>query len=334
MGLEQPPVRFYIAGVAVASLVVFTGALGYGLAGRNPTAEAAAQKTTPVMATRPAETAAAPQAKPAAPQAKPAASQASTADKPEPKAAATTSAVHVVQAGETLSAIARLYQVDVSTIKQANGLPSDQIRDGQRLTISGVTPLRRHIVVQGDSLWELAARYGIDMEELLGANPDVDNPGHLQIGQELVIPHGSSAVVAAAASAPKMDPDLSLGGLFTWPVIAPVSSPFGPRWGRNHNGVDLAANQGDPIKAARDGQVLLAGVVTGYGQTVVLSHTDGTRTLYAHASKLLVKAGQTVKQGQVIALVGSTGNSTGPHLHFEIIVSDRPRDPLAYLPKR
>ncbi len=327
MGLEQPPVRLYIAGVAVASLVIFTGALSYGLAGRAPTAEAAARTTGSAMAVRPQEKTAAVQPKPAAP--------AAQADKPQQKAVAATSAVHVVQSGETLSAIARLYQVDVGTIKQANALASDQIRDGQRLTIPGVSPLRSHIVVQGDSLWELAARYGITMEELLGANPAVDNPGHLQIGQELVVPHGSTAaVVAAAGTRPASDPDLSLGGLFIWPVVAPVSSPFGPRWGRNHNGVDLAANQGEPIKAARDGQVLLAGVVTGYGQTVVLKHPDGTRTLYAHASKLLVKAGQNVKQGQVIAEVGSTGNSTGPHLHFEVIVSDRPRDPLVYLPKR
>jgi murein DD-endopeptidase MepM/ murein hydrolase activator NlpD len=316
----------YIAGVAVASLVIFTGALSYGLAGRAPTAEAAARTTTKAVAESLAE-------KTDAVQPKPAAAPAQT-DKPVQKVAATTSAVHVVQSGETLSAIARLYQVDVGTIKQANALASDQIRDGQRLTLPGVTPLQRHIVVQGDSLWELAARYGVDMEELLGANPAVDNPGHLQIGQELVVPHRSSAAVSAVASRPAPDPDVSLGGLFTWPVVAPVSSPFGPRWGRNHNGVDLAANQGEPIKAARDGQVLLAGVVTGYGQTVILKHADGTRTLYAHASKLLVKAGQTVKQGQIIAEVGSTGNSTGPHLHFEIIVSDRPRDPLAYLPKR
>lgn len=127
--------------------------------------------------------------------------------------------------------------------------------------------------------------------------------------------------------------NLSLGGAFVWPVIAPVSSPFGPRWGRSHAGIDLAANHGDPIRAARSGKVLLAGTVTGYGFTVVLQHPDGTRTLYAHCSTLLVHAGQNVSQGDLIARVGATGDSQGPHLHFEIIVNERPHDPLLYLPK-
>lgn len=192
------------------------------------------------------------------------------------------------------------------------------------------TEVRRHVVTQGDTLWELSVRYGTSLEALLAANPRID-AGHLQIGQELVLPAGGSARAGTVAQSNR---DLSLGGLFIWPVIAPVSSTFGPRWGRNHAGIDLAANQGEPILAAREGEVLLAGTVEGYGETVVLQHKDGTRTLYAHASRLLVKTGQSVPQGQVIALVGSTGRSTGPHLHFEIIVDDRPRDPLEFLPPR
>jgi murein DD-endopeptidase MepM/ murein hydrolase activator NlpD len=320
MGVEQPPVRFVLAGVALACLVVFTGTLSYGLTGRSQTAEAPAQggaPTTkaPVVAVKPAA------AKP-----KP------VSTRSKPAATAEPSAAHVVMPGETLTAIERLYQVDVAAIRRANDLSSDQIRAGQRLLIPGVAPLRRHIVVQGDSLWELGARYGVDIESLLQANATVDNPGHLQIGQELVIPHGAIAVATAVEAGTLPDP--ALDGEFAWPVLAPISSEFGPRWGRNHNGLDLAANMGDSIKAARDGEVLLAGIVQGYGETVILQHTDGTRTLYAHCSKLLVKQGQQVKQGQVIALVGSTGQSTGPHLHFEIIVNDKPRNPLTYLPKR
>lgn len=139
---------------------------------------------------------------------------------------------------------------------------------------------------------------------------------------------------ATPAIATGLAPERSLVGIFAWPVNAPISSPFGPRDGRNHNGVDLAANMGDSIRAARDGEVLLSGTVPGYGLTVVLRHGDGTRTLYGHASRLLVRAGQRVKQGEAIARVGSTGRSTGPHLHFEIIVQEKPRDPLLYLPKR
>jgi murein DD-endopeptidase MepM/ murein hydrolase activator NlpD len=190
-------------------------------------------------------------------------------------------------------------------------------------------PVRRHRVEQGDTLWELATRYGVTIEELLAVNGPLD-PGHLRIGQELVLPARAGDGTATASAAAEE----ALQGAFAWPVLAPISSPFGPRWGRNHAGIDLAANMGAPIRAARDGQVLLAGPVSGYGQTVVIRHVDGTRTLYAHCSRLNVAAGQQVKQGQVIALVGSTGVSTGPHLHFEIIVNNRPRDPLRYLPRR
>jgi murein DD-endopeptidase MepM/ murein hydrolase activator NlpD len=245
-------------------------------------------------------------------------------------AATARAVIHPVQAGETLSAIAALYRVPVAEIMRANGMASDRIRAGDRLTIEGAEPLRVHAVRQGDTLWELATRYGVGIEELLAANRHVD-AGHLQIGQELRVPPRGGLVVAALG---RVDDETSLAGLFSWPLSAPISSHFGPRWGRNHAGIDLAANQGDQIRAARGGEVLLASMVDGYGETVVLKHSDGTRTLYAHASRLLVRAGQQVKQGDVIALVGSTGVSTGPHLHFEIIVNDRPRDPLQILPRR
>lgn len=178
-----------------------------------------------------------------------------------------------------------------------------------------------HQVAEGETLFRIAKRHGVEVAEIQRANglaSDMIRPGQL-----LVVPGGQGE-----------DAGLSLGGTYIWPVLAPVSSNFGPRWGRNHNGIDLAANQGDEIKASREGEVWVAGQVPGYGQTVILVHDDGSRTLYAHCSKLLVKAGQRVTQGQVIALVGSTGQSTGPHLHFEIIVNDRATDPLLHLPKR
>lgn len=189
-------------------------------------------------------------------------------------------------------------------------------------------PSREYTVQHRDTLWRIGVRYGVSLHELLAVNPNLD-PGKLQVGQRLMLPsHAREQPLA------EVDEQLSLGGAFIWPVDAPVSSYFGPRWGRFHAGIDLAADSGDPIKAARDGHVLLSGAVQGYGNTVVLEHSDGSRTLYGHASKLLVKAGQQVKQGETIALVGTTGNSTGPHLHFEVIVEGKPRDPLSLLPKR
>lgn len=236
--------------------------------------------------------------------------------------------VHSVQQGETLHDIAGLYGVGVSTIRDSNGVQSDLIRPGQMLVILNGRPLRQHRVESGDTLWEIATRYGVEIQSLTQANRGTD-PGHLQIGQVLRIPPAAGEVSSAG-----LLPVADLRGGFAWPVLAPISSPFGPRWGRNHAGIDLAANHGDAIRAARDGRVILAGVVSGYGNTVVLQHADGSRTLYAHCSALRVKAGQSVVKGQVIAQVGSTGISTGPHLHFEIIVNDRPADPLLYLPNR
>lgn len=317
----QPPVRIYL--LTLATLMVFAFALGWGRSARMLQAEAAAAQE--LLALEPEDRSA-----PAVPAAsdKPKGSAAKPVQSPPPPAGA----AHVVRQGETLSALSRLYGVPVESIRTANGLKSDQIRVGQTLTIPGAEPIRKHTVVQGDSFWELASRYGVSLEALLAANKDVE-PGHLSIGKVLVIPPSSGGARPAAA-APGGAVQESLKGLFAWPSTAVMSSTFGPRWGRNHNGIDLAANHGDPIKAARDGQVLLAGTVDGYGETVVLQHADGTRTLYAHASKLMVRSGQQVKQGEVIALVGSTGRSTGPHLHFEIIVHDRPVDPTIYLPPR
>lgn len=147
-------------------------------------------------------------------------------------------------------------------------------------------------------------------------------------------PAASTQPKAKPAPAAEPSSAAKTSGPYIWPVDAQISSYFGPRWGRPHKGIDLAANMGAPIRAAKDGDVLYAGPEATYGQLVIIRHADGTRTLYAHCSVLKVRTGDKVKQGQTVALVGSTGRSTGPHLHFEVIVNDAPKDPLLYLPKR
>ncbi len=326
----EPPLRLYALAVASLSVFVFAVAWGQG-AQRRPEASAAPEPAARAAPTRPAEVSrgAVRRATPKRPAVREQEQPVGTgAEKAAPEGA-----VYLVRTGDTLSGIARLFRTDPEWIRAANGLPSDTIRAGQRLRIPGAQSLRRHTVVEGDTLWELASRYGVGLEALLAANRGLDDPGHLQIGQELLIPPAGEDAGAAVAAGVTTSL-ASLKGLFAWPNDAPISSPFGPRWGRNHAGIDLAANHGDPIRASRDGRVLLAGNVPGYGLTVVLRHPDGTRTLYAHSSRLLVRAGQQVTQGEVIARVGSTGRSTGPHLHFEIIVNDRPRDPLQFLSPR
>lgn len=119
---------------------------------------------------------------------------------------------------------------------------------------------------------------------------------------------------------------------FGKPVLnAALSSGFGLRWGRMHEGIDLAVSQGTPIIATEAGRVLFSGWADGYGNYIVIDHGGGFSSRYGHASRLLVRAGQKVKKGQTIAQVGSTGHSTGPHLHFELVSQGKHVNPLALL---
>lgn len=126
--------------------------------------------------------------------------------------------------------------------------------------------------------------------------------------------------------------------LVNWPAVGPVVSGFGPRihpiFGtrRNHNGIDIDGDTGDPVRAVLIGEVVIAGWRNGFGNTVVLNHFDGYTTLYAHLSKISVSVGQEVDHGERIGSVGSTGWSTGPHLHFEIRINGRAVDPMPYMP--
>ncbi|HYX88592.1 MAG TPA: peptidoglycan DD-metalloendopeptidase family protein [Gaiellaceae bacterium] len=118
---------------------------------------------------------------------------------------------------------------------------------------------------------------------------------------------------------------------FIWPVNGPVVSPFGMRWGRMHEGIDIAVPAGTPIHAAASGRVVYAGWMDGYGNLVAIDHGRGLSTAYAHQSSIAVGLGQTVSQGQTIGYVGCTGHCFGPHLHFEVRVNGTPVDPLGYL---
>ncbi len=137
-----------------------------------------------------------------------------------------------------------------------------------------------------------------------------------------VIVKGTKKVTAASGS-----------GTYVWPAQGKISSTFKMRWGRQHQGLDIAANTGTPIYAARAGTVTFSGTNGDYGKMIKIDHGGGVETRYAHCSALKVSSGTTVKKGQLIALVGSTGNSTGPHLHFEIRINGVAKDPQNYLPK-
>ena len=141
----------------------------------------------------------------------------------------------------------------------------------------------------------------------------------------------SAAAAAPSASAPTASAPVSSSG-WTWPTSGPVTSGFGYRWGRMHEGIDIGAPTGTPIYAATSGVVSYAGSMSGYGNIVLIDHGGGVTTAYAHQSSILVGSGTSVGAGQQIGLVGSTGQSTGPHLHFEVRVGGSPHDPMGYLP--
>lgn len=134
---------------------------------------------------------------------------------------------------------------------------------------------------------------------------------------------GLAAVLAAGCSVPR------------WPVEGTVSSPFGLRlrgWSPDlHRGVDVAAPEGTPVSAMKGGRVTFAGARGGYGNTIIIEHGSNVRTLYAHLSRIDVRAGQRVRGGEVIGAVGRTGNATGPHLHFEVVRWGRQEDPVPLL---
>jgi murein DD-endopeptidase MepM/ murein hydrolase activator NlpD len=141
---------------------------------------------------------------------------------------------------------------------------------------------------------------------------------------------GGSTASPGASTSPNLG-RVSGSGLI-WPTNGTVSSGFGARWGTVHSGLDIAAPTGTPIWAAAAGEVFFAGVMGGYGNAVLIDHGNGMTTLYGHQSRIASSVNQRVGQGQVIGYVGSTGNSTGPHLHFEVRIGDTPRDPAPYLP--
>lgn len=119
---------------------------------------------------------------------------------------------------------------------------------------------------------------------------------------------------------------------FIWPAAGPISSPFGPRWGRMHAGIDISVGYGSPVVAAKAGRVAIADWYGGYGKLVVIDHGGGVTTWYGHNSEFTMSVGQRVGQGQVIAKAGSTGRSTGPHVHFEVRVNGNSQNPKNYLP--
>jgi len=235
--------------------------------------------------------------------------------------------VHVVQKGETLSQIAKAYGVDVRQLAVWNGVTNpDRIMPGQELVI--VSEAIVHTVRAGENATTIAKKYGVTVASIAQLN-ELNNIDFLRVGQKLLIPPvGGSAVPALGLARPLA----ARRRLDQWPVKGSISSRFGMRNGAMHEGLDIAASHGTIVQAVAPGWVTYADWAGTYGMLVKIDHGSGVETRYGHNSQLLVKPGQYVRAGDPIARVGSTGRSTGPHVHFEIRVDGQPIDPLSWLP--
>lgn len=226
--------------------------------------------------------------------------------------------IYTVSEGDTLSHIAQMFNVSVNTIKWANEI-SGSIQPGEELLILPISGIR-HTVEKGETLGSIVKSYGGDIDEVIAYN-QLASANSISVGDEVVIPGGQIKSAPrssyAAPSPTKITGSSGGGGGFTHPLPGSIRT----QGIHGYNGVDLAAAAGTPIKAAAAGEVIVSksgGWNGGYGNYIVIRHSNGTQTLYAHNSTNYVGAGAWVSQGQTIATVGSTGRSTGDHLHFEV----------------
>lgn len=283
-------------------------------------------------------------AKPTQQAARPAPRRTATRQAPAPSAS---SGTVTVRRGDTLYAIARRHGVPVRSLINANNVrPPYALAVGQKLNLPAAMT---HTVRRGETGYGISRRYGVNLNALMRLN-GIRKPYRLSVGQVLKLPGGAKAAPAAqtasastapasrptARTAPMPAPAARSASGFDWPVEGQIASRFGPKEGGLHNdGINILAKRGAPVRSAEAGVVVYASnALEGYGNLLLLKHADGWLTAYAHNERLLVNKGDSVKKGQVIARVGSTGGVTDPQLHFEIRKGRRALDPLDYLKSR
>ncbi|HEY4514621.1 MAG TPA: M23 family metallopeptidase [Candidatus Paceibacterota bacterium] len=231
--------------------------------------------------------------------------------------------IYSVRAGDTLTSIAKMFNVSVNTIRWSNDLSSTKvIKIGQELVILPVNGVR-YTVKTGDTIQSIAKKYKGDIDEILNYNV-ISLDDKLVVGQSIVIPDGIIATPPVSVSGARIQsankvsqysgPELV--GYYIRPVPGPKTQGI-----HGNNGLDLGGPTGTTVMSAASGEVIIArstGWNGGYGEMIVITHPNGTQTLYGHLSEVNVNVGQYVVQGQKIGEIGSTGRSTGPHLHFEV----------------
>lgn len=253
---------------------------------------------------------------------------------------------HTVTKGETLYSLSKRYGVPLRALISANKLRTPYtLAVGQRLTV----PVARvHVVTKGETGYGISRRYGVTASALMKAN-GIRPPYRLTVGQKLKLPGGAATVVSlpSRVALPKPAPKAVRGRSvampappprsktgFEWPINGKLASRFGPKEGGLHNdGINILASKGAPVKVADAGVVVYASnALEGYGNLLLVKHAGGWITAYAHAERILVRPGQRVKRGDIVARIGSTGGVAKPQLHFEIRKGRQALNPLRYLP--
>lgn len=258
--------------------------------------------------------------------------------------------IHTVEQGQTFSGIANSYGLRQSELMAMNpGITPDKLKIGQEIylnqdrpvlnvrteeTVSYGAPLNYEIVYEDTSTLykgeQTVKSKGSNGQQAIVAKVVRENGAEISrdiISSQVISQPVSQVVLVGTKEKPKL-----VAGNYQYPVRgARLSSKFGSRWGSTHKGIDLACASGTKITAADGGTVTFSGYKGSYGNLVIISHGNGRETYYAHCSKLVVSKGQKVYQGQHIANVGSTGRSTGPHVHFEVHINGVAKNPLNYL---
>jgi LysM repeat protein len=259
--------------------------------------------------------------------------------------ARTETTVYTVQNGDTISSIARRWHVSINTILWENNLKvTSLIKPGTELTIlptSGVS----HTVARGQTLGAIAKLYGVSTDDILKIN-GLKNVNQIRIGEKLIIPGGTQLAQNNNQGAPAKISNIasslkniisrgsnsslvSPSGRMIWPTVGHTITQY---FSYVHTGVDIANHIGTPIYAADNGVVITAGYNRGgYGNMILIDHGGGKTTRYGHLSAFGVTVGQRVTKGQYIGAMGSTGHSTGPHLHFEVMINGKHYNPLNYV---
>jgi murein DD-endopeptidase MepM/ murein hydrolase activator NlpD len=241
---------------------------------------------------------------------------------------------YTVKGGETLGSIAKKFDISIDTIKWANDLKSDLIKPGQTLKIPPVTGVV-HKVVPGDNIYTIAKKYNVDPQNIVNFpfNDFVDlDTFSLAVGQLVYVPGGVIEPEKPIYQPSKFIAQIQAGARgpsnFIWPTSGMITQY--PVW--YHMALDIANPSAPAVIAADSGTVVYAGWSDiGYGNMVMITHDNGYSTLYGHMSRILVSVGQRVGQGQQVGVMGSTGRSTGTHLHFEIRSGEQLLNPLNFL---